>query len=65
MMGFYLYSQAEKSPPSEGLSRLLQLVSEQKITCIIEKEASWDDVGIIAEELLNRTFNGKAVLHIE
>jgi len=65
MMGFYLYSQAEKSPPSEGLSRLLQLVSEQKITCMIEKEASWDDVGIIAEELLNRTFNGKAVLHIE
>ena len=65
MMGFYLYSQAEKSPPSEGLSRLLQLVSEQKITCMIEKEASWDDVGIIAEELFNRTFNGKAVLHIE
>ena len=65
IMGFYLYSQAEKSPPSEGLSRLLKLVSEQKITCMIEKEASWDDVGVVAGELLNRTFNGKAVLHIE
>jgi hypothetical protein len=32
---------------------------------MIEKEASWGDVGIVAEELLNRTFNGKAVLHIE
>ena len=65
IMGFYLYSQAEKSPPSEGLSRLLKLVSEQKLTCMIEREASWNDVGIVAEEFLNRTFNGKAVLHIE
>jgi len=32
---------------------------------MIEKGASWDNVGIIAEELLNETYNGKAVLHIE
>lgn len=49
IMGFYLYSQAEKSPPSEGLSRLLKLVSEQKITCMIEREASRNDVGFVAE----------------
>ena len=65
MMDFYLCSQAEKGPPREGLSRLLKLVSERKITCMIEKEVSWDDVGIVAGELVNRTFNGKAVLHIE
>ena len=65
IMGFYLYSQAEKSPPSENLSRLLQLVSERKINCMIEREASWNEVGVVAGELLNRTFNGKAVIHID
>ena len=64
IIGFYLYSQAEKSAPSENLTRLLQLVSEQKIKCMIEKEASWNEVGEVADALLNRTFSGKAVIHI-
>jgi hypothetical protein len=32
---------------------------------MIEREASWNEVGVVAGELLNRTFNGKAVIHID
>lgn len=64
VMGFYLYSQAEITPPSDNLPRLLSLVASKRLDCGIEREASWDEAGRIAQDLLDRKFNGKAVLHV-
>jgi len=64
VMGFYLYSQAEITPPSDNLPRLLSLVASKRLDCGIEREASWDEAGRVAQDLLDRKFNGKAVLHV-
>ena len=64
VMGFYLYSQAEITPPSDNLPRLLRLVADGRLNCGIEREASWDEAGRVAQDLLDRTFSGKAVLHV-
>ena len=64
VMGFYLYSQAEITPPSDNLPRLLRLVAAGRLSCGIEREASWEESGAMASALLDRTFSGKAVLHV-
>jgi NADPH:quinone reductase len=65
VMGFYLYSQAEITPPSDNLPRLLRLVADGRLNCGIERETTWDEVGQTAQGLLERDFSGKAVLHIK
>ncbi|QBD74951.1 alcohol dehydrogenase [Ktedonosporobacter rubrisoli] len=52
------------STRSEDLARLVQLVASQKLNTYIEVEASWHDIGEIAQRLLQRQFTGKAVLHL-
>jgi NADPH:quinone reductase len=64
IMGFFLYSQAETDPPSDNLPRLLRLVAEGRLDCGIQREASWDEAGQVAQDLLDRKFSGKAVLHV-
>ena len=64
IMGFYLYSKAESDPPAENLPRLLSLVASGKLDCGIEIEAPWTEAGQVANSLLAREFNGKAVLHV-
>ncbi len=65
IMGFYLYSQAETDPPKDNLPRLLSLVAAGRLDCGIAVEASWCESGVIAQRLLDRDFNGKAVLHVD
>lgn len=65
MMGFHLYSKSEYSPPSENLPRLLSLVSRGMLNCAIERETSWSEIDRVAQDLLERRFLGKAVLHID
>ncbi len=64
IMGFYLHSQAERTPPNDNLPRLLNLIADGQLKCKIEKEANWNDVGKLANDLLNRRFHEKAVMHI-
>ncbi|GHO94292.1 oxidoreductase [Reticulibacter mediterranei] len=49
---------------SEYLARLVQLVAKQQLRTPIEVEASWHDIGEVAQRLLQRQFTGKAVLHL-
>jgi NADPH:quinone reductase len=49
---------------SEDLARLAQLVANQQLRTPIEVEASWHDIGDVAQRLLQRQFTGKAVLHL-
>jgi len=49
---------------SEDLARLVQMVARQQLRTPIEVEASWHDIGEVAQRLLQRQFTGKAVLHL-
>ncbi|GHO99236.1 oxidoreductase [Reticulibacter mediterranei] len=49
---------------SEDLALLAQLVARQQLKTYIEVEASWHEIGEVAQRLLQRQFTGKAVLHL-
>ncbi|HZR39120.1 MAG TPA: zinc-binding dehydrogenase [Ktedonobacteraceae bacterium] len=49
---------------AEDLTRLAQMVANQQLRTPIEVEASWHEIGEVAQRLLQRRFTGKAVLHL-
>ena len=59
-----MYAEFDRRPRSEDLAWLAQLVAEQQLQTSIEVEASWHDIGEVAQRLLQRQFTGKAVLHL-
>jgi NADPH:quinone reductase len=56
---------ARTEPASEGLALLTRLVDQKTIQPIVSIEAPWTDIPMIARRLLDRSFAGKAVLHIK
>jgi NADPH2:quinone reductase len=64
LYGLRMSTELQRRAASEDLARLAQLVAEQKLRPPIEVEASWHDIGDIAQRLLQRQFTGKAVLHL-
>lgn len=51
-------------PPGYGLRVLGGLVADARLTPHVALEAPWEDAGRIAQELMERRFLGKAVLHL-
>jgi NADPH:quinone reductase len=49
---------------SKDLAWLAQMVAKQQLKTSIEVEASWHEIGDVAQRLLQRQFTGKAVLHL-
>jgi hypothetical protein len=49
---------------SIGLQRLAGLVGDGKLTPHLGVEAEWREIGQVAQALIDRRFQGKAVLHI-
>ena len=47
-----------------GLRRLAELVADGKLTPWISRQAPWTEIGIVARDLLDRRYPGKAVLHL-
>ena len=47
-----------------GLRLLAELIEAKKLRPQIAVEAQWDEIGTIAQRLIDRDFAGKAVLHI-
>ena len=64
ILGFHLYYKSEIIPPRDHLARLLGLVEQGRLDTAIEREASWEEVARTADDLIERRFPGKAVLHI-
>jgi NADPH:quinone reductase-like Zn-dependent oxidoreductase len=62
--GFAIFHEHKRNPVAGDLSRLAQLVAEGRLRAPIEVEAPWTEVGTIAQQLMDRRFTGKAVLHI-
>jgi NADPH2:quinone reductase len=64
LYGLRIYVELQRRAASEDLAWLAQLVAEQQLRTPIEVEASWHDIGDVAQRLLQRQFTGKAVLHL-
>ncbi|MEO0535762.1 MAG: zinc-binding dehydrogenase [Cyanobacteria bacterium P01_A01_bin.123] len=62
--GLTLYTEVELQPSSMALARLLRLVADQKLTVPNIIEADWSETPRYAQDLLDRKFEGKAVLAI-
>jgi len=64
LYGLRMSTELERRAASEDLARLAQMVAGQQLRTPIEVEASWLDIGEVAQRLLQRQFTGKAVLHL-
>ena len=65
LYGFILFHEVLANPASEGLARLAGLIAEGRLKPHIGLEASWEGIGDTAGKLLDRSYTGKAVLHLE
>ncbi|GCE29855.1 hypothetical protein KDA_53390 [Dictyobacter alpinus] len=59
-----MLAELDRRAASEDLAWLAQLVADQQLRTPIEVEASWHDIGEVAQRLQQRQFTGKAVLHL-
>jgi NADPH:quinone reductase-like Zn-dependent oxidoreductase len=64
LYGLILFHELKHESASVGLKKLLSLVEVGQLRPPIEIEAPWTQVADIAQQLLDRRFTGKAVLHI-
>lgn len=65
LLGFILFHEVMLGePPSSGLATLAALVSEGHLAPQISVEAPWTNIAQIAQDLINRKYAGKAVLHL-
>jgi NADPH2:quinone reductase len=65
LYGLVLFPELKKvEPASEGLALLAGMIARGTLRPQIEIEASWTEIGAVARQLLDRSFMGKAVLHL-
>lgn len=64
LYGFILFHEVESVPASVGLGRLARLLAAGRLAPQIDVERPWTEIGTLAQQLLDRQFPGKAVLHV-
>jgi NADPH:quinone reductase len=65
LYGLALFHELRRvEPAAEGLALLAGLVARGVLRPHIAIEAPWAEIGAVARKLLDRTFAGKAVLHV-
>jgi NADPH:quinone reductase len=64
LYGFILFHEVLADPASDGLARLSRLVDEGNLRPHVSVETSWEEVGEVAQRLLDRGYTGKAVLSV-
>ncbi len=65
LYGLILFDELHTESAAVGLARLAGLIATGKLTPRISVEAPWTQIADVAGQLLDRTFPGKAVLHID
>lgn len=63
--GLAVFSEMNRETASVGLTRLLNMVAAGILKPQISVEAPWTEIGNVAQQLLDRTYPGKAVLLVE
>ncbi|MFQ4146411.1 zinc-binding dehydrogenase [Chlorogloeopsis sp. ULAP02] len=64
LYGLILFHELQRESAAVGLKRLVNLVATNRLRPHIDLEASWTEIADVAQKLLDRSFPGKAVLHI-
>lgn len=64
LYGLILFEEFGDDPASDGLARLAGLVAAERVRPHISIEAPWTDIAAVAQQLLDRRYPGKAVLHV-
>ena len=64
LYGFILFEEFGDDPASDGLARLAGLVAASQLRPNISVEAPWTDIASVAQQLIDRRYPGKAVLHV-
>jgi len=65
LYGFIIFHELRRQPAAGGLARLAALVAAGQLQPYIAVEATWNEVGAVAQRLLDRDFAGKAVLYVD
>ena len=65
LYGFILFDELHTESAAVGLARLTGLIAAGKLVPRISVEAPWTQIADVAGQLLDRTFPGKAVLHVD
>lgn len=65
LYGFYLFKELGSEPASVGLRRLGALVAAGQLSPAISLERPWKEIGQVADDLMARSFPGKAVLILD
>ncbi len=65
LYGFAVFHEFAARPASAGLARLAALVADGRLRPTIALELSWRDVGDVAQQLWDRRYPGKAILHLD
>ena len=65
LYGFILFDELHTESAAVGLARLTGLIAAGKLAPRISVEAPWTQIADVAGQLLDRTFPGKAVLHVD
>lgn len=64
LYGFIIFHEIERQPAGQGLARLAPMVANGSLKTSIAVEAPWTQIGDVAQQLIDRRFPGKAVLHV-
>lgn len=62
--GLFLYREVERKSASDGLSRLMALLADGRLRTHIDIDDNWETIGPTAAKLIDRAFQGKAVLRL-
>lgn len=65
LYGFILFHELKKQTAAAGLARLVGLVATGELIPHIDLEAPWTEIADVAQQLTDRQFLGKAVLHVQ
>jgi NADPH:quinone reductase len=55
----------KQQPAAIGLARLVNFVAEGLLVPHVDLEGSWSEIADVAQQLSDRRFLGKAVLHVQ
>ena len=64
LYGLYLFEEFYQRPAWNGLTRLAAMIAAGTLKPHIDHEADWNDIGAVAQQLLDRKISGKAVLRV-
>src|SRR5437867_7761742 len=65
LYGFYIFTELGTEPASVGLRRLAELVAAGQLAPHISLERPWKEIAQVAQDLMARRFQGKAVLTLD